>query len=85
MRKKKQVIVQTRNLTKKYGDFTAVDDLNLMIEQGEIFGLLGPNGSGKTSLLMTIMGYPQYTVTGYEFLEYSSVLLRLIHNPVCLY
>lgn len=61
MRKKKQVIVQTRNLTKKYGDFTAVDDLNLMIEQGEIFGLLGPNGSGKTTIILMLLGLTEPT------------------------
>ncbi len=37
------------NLTKKYGDITAVDKLNLKIEKGEFFGLLGPNGAGKTT------------------------------------
>ena len=61
MRKKKQVIVQTRNLTKKYGDFTAVDNLNLMIEQGEIFGLLGPNGSGKTTIILMLLGLTEPT------------------------
>lgn len=61
MRKKKQVIIQTRNLTKKYGDFTVVDDLNLMIEQGEIFGLLGPNGSGKTTIILMLLGLTEPT------------------------
>ena len=44
----------TTNLTKKYGDLTAVDDLNLSIESGEIFGLLGPNGAGKTTAIMML-------------------------------
>lgn len=39
------------NLTKKYGDITAVDDLNLEIGKGEFFGLLGPNGAGKTTTI----------------------------------
>ncbi|MCR4435123.1 MAG: ABC transporter ATP-binding protein [Clostridiales bacterium] len=39
------------NLTKKYGDITAVDNLNLKIEEGEFFGLLGPNGAGKTTTI----------------------------------
>ncbi|AFL66956.1 ABC transporter ATP-binding protein [Desulfurococcus amylolyticus] len=46
--------VEIRSFTKKFGDFTAVDDLNLDIYEGEIFGLLGPNGSGKTTTLLTI-------------------------------
>ncbi|HHW01142.1 MAG TPA: ATP-binding cassette domain-containing protein [Clostridiaceae bacterium] len=39
------------NLTKKFGDFTAVDNLNFKVERGEIFGLLGENGAGKTTTL----------------------------------
>src|SRR3954471_19650542 len=42
--------IETRGLTKVYpGDIRAVDDLNLVVERGEIFGLLGPNGAGKTT------------------------------------
>lgn len=51
-------MIELKNLTKKYGDFTAVDDLNLTIETGEFFGLLGPNGAGKTttiSMLSTVL------------------------------
>lgn len=43
--------VTINNLTKKYGDFTAVDSLNLTIEQGELFSLLGVNGAGKTTVI----------------------------------
>ncbi|MGC9354244.1 MAG: ATP-binding cassette domain-containing protein, partial [Mariniphaga sp.] len=42
-------IIEIKNLTKKYGDFTAVDQLSLSIGKGEIFGLLGPNGAGKST------------------------------------
>ena len=51
-------MIETRNLTKTFDDFTAVDSLNLTIETGEFFGLLGPNGAGKTttiSLLSTLL------------------------------
>ena len=41
-----QYVIELTGLTKKYGDFTAVNDLNLQIRKGEIFGLLGPNGAG---------------------------------------
>ena len=44
-------IFECKDLTKKYGTFTAVDNLNLSIERGKIIGLLGPNGSGKTTLI----------------------------------
>ncbi|MBR0381696.1 MAG: ABC transporter ATP-binding protein [Eubacterium sp.] len=51
-------MIEIRNLTKKFGDFTAVDNLNLTIETGEFFGLLGPNGAGKTttiSMMSTVL------------------------------
>src|SRR5882757_2234715 len=43
--------IEVENLTKRFGDFTAVDTLNFSVEHGEIFGLLGPNGAGKSTLL----------------------------------
>ena len=45
------MIIQVKNLTKKFDELTAVDQLNLSIEAGEVFGLLGPNGAGKTTTL----------------------------------
>jgi ABC-2 type transport system ATP-binding protein len=44
-------IIQTHGLTKNYGKITAVDNLEISIEKGEIFGLLGPNGAGKTTII----------------------------------
>jgi len=52
----KETILEARNLTKKYGNLTAVNDVNLAIQQGEIFGLLGPNGAGKTTTISIITG-----------------------------
>jgi ABC-2 type transport system ATP-binding protein len=54
--KMKETILEARNLTKKYGDLTAVNDVNLAIQKGEIFGLLGPNGAGKTTTISMITG-----------------------------
>jgi len=51
-------VIETIELTKKFGSFTAVDRLNITVESGEIFGLLGPNGAGKTtsiSMLCTLL------------------------------
>ncbi|MGA2584069.1 MAG: ATP-binding cassette domain-containing protein [Tepidisphaeraceae bacterium] len=43
--------IEVENLTKRFGDFTAVDALNFSVENGEVFGLLGPNGAGKSTLI----------------------------------
>ncbi len=49
-------IIQLKGLTKKYGDFTAVDHLNLTIQKSEVFGLLGPNGAGKSTTILMMLG-----------------------------
>ncbi|MBQ9321518.1 MAG: ABC transporter ATP-binding protein, partial [Eubacterium sp.] len=51
-------MIELQNLTKKFGNFTAVDHIDLRIETGEFFGLLGPNGAGKTttiSMMSTVL------------------------------
>ena len=52
----KEKIIEARNLTKKYDDFTAVNDISFQVEKGEIFGLLGPNGAGKTTTINMLTG-----------------------------
>ncbi|MDD1763286.1 MAG: ABC transporter ATP-binding protein [Methanobacteriaceae archaeon] len=47
----KEYAILTSHLTKKYGNFTAVDNLDLKVKKGEIYGLLGPNGAGKTTVI----------------------------------
>ncbi len=49
-------MIDIRNLTKRYGDVTAVNDLSLHIPKGEIFGFIGPNGAGKTTTIKMIGG-----------------------------
>ena len=49
-------MIELKALTKKYGDYRAVDDLNLYVEKGEIFGFIGPNGAGKTTTIKMIGG-----------------------------
>jgi len=54
-------IIETHNLTKSYGSQVAVNDLTFAIEEGEIFGFLGPNGSGKTTTLLMLLGLTEPT------------------------
>ncbi len=49
-------MIKLTKLTKKYGDFTAVDGIDLDVPKGELFGFLGPNGAGKTTTLRMIAG-----------------------------
>ena len=49
-------IIQAKNLTRRFADLTAVDHLNLEIAEGEIFGLVGPDGAGKTTTLRLLCG-----------------------------
>ena len=49
-------VVETISLTKRYRDLVAVNDLNLSVEEGEIFGFLGPNGAGKTTTILMLLG-----------------------------
>jgi ABC-2 type transport system ATP-binding protein len=50
------VVIETYGLTKHYGRFVAVDSLDLTIRRGEVYGLLGPNGSGKTTTILMLIG-----------------------------
>ncbi|MFH1068906.1 MAG: ABC transporter ATP-binding protein [Candidatus Glassbacteria bacterium] len=54
-------MIELERATKKYGDFTAVDELTLKVEAGELFGFLGPNGAGKTTTIKMITGLLQPT------------------------
>ncbi|MCJ7433151.1 MAG: ABC transporter ATP-binding protein [Anaerolineales bacterium] len=51
-----QPAIQVTNLTKRFGDFTAVNGINFEVQRGEIFGFLGPNGSGKTTTIRMMLG-----------------------------
>lgn len=62
-------VLQTQNLHKKYGRITAVNTLNLSIPEGSVFGLLGPNGSGKTTTLGMILGVTNPTSGDFLWFE----------------
>lgn len=52
----KNIVVETRELTRKFGDFTAVDHITMSIEEGSVYGFLGPNGSGKSTTIRMLCG-----------------------------
>ncbi len=51
-----QIVIECKGLTKKFGEFVAVDQLNLAVNKGELFGFLGPNGAGKTTSIKMMTG-----------------------------
>lgn len=75
-------IIETMMLTKSYGDLTAVDQLNMSIDEGEIFGFLGPNGAGKTTTILMLMGLSvpssgTAVVAGYDIIEQSREIRKV--------
>ena len=54
-------MIQVENLTRRYGDFIAVDDVSFEIGRGEIVGLLGHNGAGKTTIMKMLTGFLEPT------------------------
>ncbi len=70
-------VIRLKDITKKYGDFTAVNQLNLSIQKGEIFGLLGPNGAGKTTTFYMIVGLVPLD-KGHIFIDQN----ELTHHPM---
>jgi len=76
-------LIKVKNVTKKYGNFTAVDNISFEIEEGQIIGLLGPNGAGKSTTMNMITGYIEPTegeiiVDGYDMDKNSKKAKRQI-------
>jgi ABC-2 type transport system ATP-binding protein len=68
-------VIEVQNLTKRYGRFTAVDDVSFRVDKGEILGFLGPNGAGKTTTMRILTGYMPATtgkaaVAGYDVFDH---------------
>ena len=76
-------MIKTQNLTKDYGDLTAVSNLNLTIQQGDIFGFIGPNGAGKTTtmrILVTLLEPTHGTafIDGLDVRKHGKKIRRLV-------
>src|SRR5574344_1086471 len=76
-------VINVSNLTKKFGNFTAVDHITFDVEEGEIFGFLGANGAGKTTAMQMLCGISMPTagagtVAGYDIIKENERIKRNI-------
>ena len=79
----KETVISVKDLTKKFGNFTAVDHITLQVRRGEIFGFLGANGAGKTTAMRMLCGLSlptsgTGTVAGYDILHQAEEIKRHI-------
>lgn len=77
-------ILEVKNLTKQFGNFTAVDNISFSLKQGEILGLLGPNGAGKTTTIQMLLGVMTPTsgdiiYFGKEFAKHREYILKQVN------
>jgi ABC-2 type transport system ATP-binding protein len=77
------LVIETSGLTKVYGEVVALEDLNLFVQRGEVYGLLGPNGSGKTTTIRLLLGLLRPTsgsarVAGFDCWRQSLDVRRLV-------
>ena len=78
-------VVETKDLTKKYGKFVALDGLTMAIERGQILGFVGPNGVGKTTTIKILVGLARptsgsATVAGADCVTEARRLKRLVDD-----
>ena len=77
-------LIEVRNLTKRFGDFVAVDNISFEIQEGEILGLLGPNGAGKTTTIHMLLGLITPTagsirIFGLDLAEHRETILKQVN------
>ena len=73
-------VIQTQGLTKKYGSIVAVDGLSMEVPRGRIFGLLGPNGSGKTTTLSILLGLTRQTSGNFSLFGGGGSHIEALHR-----
>ena len=74
-----ETVVKIDNLVKRYKELIALDHFDLEIKKGEVFGLLGPNGSGKTTTINCLLSLFSYTVSS------SNTATFCIITPICFF
>lgn len=80
-------IIETKHLTKTYGDFTAVSGIDLQIPKGEVYGFLGPNGAGKSTTMKMLLGLTKptsgsLTIDGKQYPENRTEILKEIGSLI---
>ena len=75
-------VLTVKNLTKKYGNIEVLKNVNMNIQEGEIYGLIGKNGAGKTTLIKTILGLTDITNGEICFWEKSGKNNLRIYNRI---
>lgn len=80
-------IIETKHLTKTYGDFTAVSGIDLQIPKGEVYGFLGPNGAGKSTTMKMLLGLTKptsgsFTIDGKQYPENRTEILKEIGSLI---
>lgn len=78
-----ELVLETKNLTKRYGDFLALDDLSIHVSRGQILGFIGPNGAGKTTTIKILVGLSRPSsgsafISGANCSENASKIKRLV-------
>ena len=73
-------VIETNSLTKHYGSIVAVDGLSMSVPRGHVFGLLGPNGSGKTTTMSMLLGLVRPTSGGFSLFGSSAGLEESLHR-----
>src|SRR3989338_7677207 len=76
-----KLILEVKNLIKKFGDFTAIEDISFEVGEGEILGFLGPNGAGKSTTIYCILGLiepdeGEIKIFGKDILKHRSEILK---------
>ena len=79
----REIVIETDKLTKKFGNFTAVNDITFEVEKGEIFGFLGANGAGKTTAIKMLIGISKpssgkATIAGFDIYRETEKIKRSI-------
>lgn len=79
-----KIILEVKNLKKKFGQFVAIDDISFALNQGEILGFLGPNGAGKSTTIYCILGlidgdFGEIRIFGKDIKKYRSEILKQVN------